>query len=111
VPVKLTQSIDAASSYLPTDSSNNKDNVIYRIGSDDISGLRRVSTSRLRTGVSSAMKLWMFNFEADVTSLFSSKPVNQSLNNQAFKQDRQCTVRINVTLRRVRAKIFAAEKQ
>jgi hypothetical protein len=27
--------------------------------------------------------VWLFNFEADVASLFSSNPVNQSLNNQA----------------------------
>jgi len=45
--VKLTRIIDAAPSHLPTGSSNNKDDIIYRIDSDDISGLRRVAISRL----------------------------------------------------------------
>jgi len=56
VAVKLTRIIGAASSHLPTGSSSNKDDIIHRIYSDDISGLRRVALSRSRTGVSNAMK-------------------------------------------------------
>jgi hypothetical protein len=99
VAVKLTRSIDATPSRLPADPSNNKINIIYRYGSDDISGLRWVSISRLRTGVSNAMKMWLFNYEADSTSLFSSKPSSRSLNNEVFKQVRQCTYKRNIEKR------------